>query len=156
MCHQVVTIPTRQWKLHHDAVDFLCSKECVLGFIREGRETIYKGTYSGGLMKVPVEGPVYNGIRYRSNYEVSVAKFFDDNNINFMYEPYTFKVSDDFYTPDFYVSEFDCFVEVKGLFGLGSKSKISKFLTLYPGINYVFIPNTLRNDFNRKRKNRRS
>jgi len=59
----------------------------------------------------------YKDILFRSSWEVTVAKFLDDNEILWEYEPETFYVSQDLsYTPDFYLQEYGIYLEVKGYF----------------------------------------
>jgi hypothetical protein len=61
----------------------------------------------------PIE-TVYNGYRFRSRLEARWAVFFDALNIKYEYEPEGFDLGDaGWYLPDFYLPEFDCFVEIK-------------------------------------------
>ncbi|MBQ2639251.1 MAG: MucR family transcriptional regulator [Bacilli bacterium] len=60
----------------------------------------------------------YNGILFRSKTEAKFAKYFDDNNIKYEYENYIFKYKqidglEHNYRPDFYLPEYDIFIEVK-------------------------------------------
>ena len=104
----------------------------------------------------------YNGYRFRSRLEARWAVFFDALGIKYEYEPEGFELSDGTkYLPDFYLPDFDYYVEVKGLnnhltddlnrvkiFVTDSKksviilssipySKKSKGLYLFPVINYI-------------------
>ena len=45
----------------------------------------------------------YNGIKFRSSWEVMRAKFLDDNNIVWKYEEITYDLGDSTYTPDFFI-----------------------------------------------------
>jgi len=60
----------------------------------------------------------YEGIVFRSSYEVRCAKILDKLNIKYEYEKQTLKIFDgrrpQYYLPDFYLPEFDIFIEVKG------------------------------------------
>jgi len=47
------------------------------------------------------------------------------------YEPKTFDLGNTTYTPDFYLTEFDCWIEIKGWFRIDAKRKIKKFKKLY-------------------------
>lgn len=61
----------------------------------------------------PIE-TVYNGYRFRSRLEARWAVFFDAAGIKYEYEPEGFELSDGTrYLPDFYLSEYDWYVEVK-------------------------------------------
>ena len=57
---------------------------------------------------------VYNGYKFRSRLEARWAVFFDAAGIKYEYEPQGFELSDGTkYLPDFYLPEYDWFVEVK-------------------------------------------
>lgn len=60
----------------------------------------------------------YGGIKFHGSWEVIVAKYFDENNIKWNREvkptSYFWDNSWHLYYPDFYLPEFDLYVEVKG------------------------------------------
>lgn len=59
----------------------------------------------------------YNGIIYRSKTEAKFAEYMDDNNIKYEYEKYLFEYELNGvlhnYRPDFYLPEYDTFLEIK-------------------------------------------
>lgn len=56
----------------------------------------------------------YNGLRFRSRLEARWAVFFDALGIRYLYEPEGFENADgDRYLPDFYLPNFNTYVEVK-------------------------------------------
>lgn len=58
---------------------------------------------------------VYNGYKFRSRLEARWAVFFDAAGIRYEYETQGFELEDGTrYLPDFYLPDFDLFVEVKG------------------------------------------
>ena len=62
----------------------------------------------------PIE-TVYNGYRFRSRLEARWAVFFDAAGIKYQYEPEGFEAKGGvMYLPDFYMLDFDVYVEVKG------------------------------------------
>jgi len=64
----------------------------------------------------------YKGIWMRSTWEVKYAKYLDKKNIKWQYEPETFDLGKVSYTPDFYLSKTNTYIEIKGY--LRSKDKI--------------------------------
>lgn len=57
----------------------------------------------------------YRGISLRSRWEIFVTKLFMYSDINFMYEPQRFQLTPNLsYIPDFYVPQYNKWVEVKG------------------------------------------
>jgi len=66
---------------------------------------------------------IYRRIRYRSKWEVYVAKLLFYNDICFQYEPKRFFFNASLsYLPDFYLPRFKSFLEVKGI--LTQKDKL--------------------------------
>lgn len=69
------------------------------------------GDIINGIQVIPT---FYRGIIYRSRTEARWAAFFDTLGINVEYEPEGFVLDGTPYLPDFYVREWDYFVEIKG------------------------------------------
>lgn len=55
----------------------------------------------------------YNGYRFRSRLEARWAIFFDELNLNWEYETEGYDIFGIWYLPDFYIKQYDCFVEIK-------------------------------------------
>lgn len=73
-------------------------------------------------------GWYYSGVHMRSSYEIMVAEILDRYNIEWQYEPKIFKLGDGCrYQPDFYLVEYDRWIEVKGYFTDVAKTKVAKF-----------------------------
>lgn len=145
VCNTIISIKSKDWKYQHDLLPIYCSRSCLLSAITSCKPT--NNSYINALIQPSLDGIFYDGIKYRSGYEVSVATFLNAEGLSFLYEPFQFSINCKTYTPDFYIPEYDCFMEVKGLFGLGNKAKIKKFVEQYPDLNYIFIPYTLKNEF---------
>jgi len=91
--------------------------------IGEARKFVHiKGTY---------EGDYYKGIWMRSSYEIKFAQFLDLSEIKWLYEPEVFDLDNTTYTPDFYIPEWDLYVEVKGWWRKQAKTKFMKFKKQY-------------------------
>jgi predicted DNA-binding protein YlxM (UPF0122 family) len=78
----------------------------------------------------------YNKTYFRSGWEANFAKWCDGSGIKWKYESKTFDLGNTTYTPDFYLPEFDCWIEIKGFFREKAKEKINIFLKLYPELNF--------------------
>jgi len=76
--------------------------------------------------------PEYKGIRFRSSYEVRVAKALDAYGIAWEYEPKRFNLGTCSYLPDFYLPGLGVYWEVKGYFGRESQKKIELFRSMHP------------------------
>ena len=69
----------------------------------------------------------YNGIKFRSRLEARWAVFFDTAKIRYEYEPEGYETEDGGkYLPDFYLPDFDLYVEVKRDTEEGIKEIIEK------------------------------
>lgn len=81
----------------------------------------------------------YNQINMRSSWEYIFAYWLDLSGVKWEYECKTFDLGDTIYIPDFYLPEFDCWIEIKGWWREKSIKKFKKFKKVYPDINiYVF------------------
>lgn len=77
----------------------------------------------------------YKDIRMDSSWEVKVAKYFDDNQIEWSYGKLKFILSDGrYYFPDFEITKDNkiIIVEVKGYFRESNKQKFNQFKIEYP------------------------
>jgi len=75
----------------------------------------------------------YKGIWMRSSWEIKYAKYLDKNNIKWLYESKTFDLGNTTYTPDFYLPEFNLYIEVKGWWRDDAKKKFEEFKQRYCG-----------------------
>ena len=77
----------------------------------------------------------YKSIYFRSSWEANFAKWLDLSGAEWKYEPRAFEVTVNNkktnYIPDFYLSEFDCYVEIKGYWRFNAKDKVNQFLKTY-------------------------
>lgn len=64
--------------------------------------------------------------RFRSDYELSVAKNLAERGVKFEYEKHKFQYQPKpkMYTPDFYLPEMDIYVEAKGFFKPADRQKM--------------------------------
>lgn len=63
------------------------------------------------------ESCLYDGVYYRSSWEVNFAKFLDSRRIKYTYESsrfeYTYNNIVHYYIPDFYLEDYNIFIEIK-------------------------------------------
>ena len=65
-------------------------------------------------MKIKVIETEYKGYKFRSRLEARWAVFFDEIGVTWEYEKEGYDLDGDWYLPDFFVHEWNCFIEVKG------------------------------------------
>lgn len=73
----------------------------------------------------------YDGYRFRSRLESRWATFFNALKIPYRYEPDGFVLEGTPYLPDFYLPQFDCFVEIKGVEPTEDELRKARLLCLY-------------------------
>jgi hypothetical protein len=77
----------------------------------------------------------YKNYILKSGWELKVAQHFDNNKIDFLYEPTTFSLNKKHtYTPDFLLLKGNLYIEVKGYWRKENKEKFKLFKKLYPNI----------------------
>ena len=79
--------------------------------------------------------------RYKSRFEFDFATYLENNNIEFEYEQhkFTYVPKQRTYTPDFYLPEFDMFIETKGQFVGSDRSKHKLIAEQYPDLDLRFV-----------------
>ena len=82
----------------------------------------------------------YKNIWMRSSWEIKFAMWMDLSNIKWKYEPRFFELKKSTYTPDFYLPEFDCYIEIKGYWRKDAKQKFVQFKKIYNNIS-IFLFN---------------
>jgi hypothetical protein len=150
-CGEMTYLPLKEMKyLNHD-FPFLCCKECLLREVfklgRVEKPVEYKRIYGVDLLG---QGEVFSaalGISFRSRFELKVAEFLLAWGVKFEYESIIFEWDGHIYIPDFYLPEHDCFLEVKGSWRLGNKSKLRSFQEAFPEVSLILVPYTMRNSF---------
>ena len=77
---------------------------------------------------------------FRSNWEIFIAETLEDLEVNWEFEPkrFYFRGEKESYLPDFYLPDFDVWIEVKGYMDKRSKRRIRLFKK-YEKPNFVLI-----------------
>ncbi len=80
-------------------------------------------------------------MRYKSRFEFDFATYLENNNIEFEYEQhkFTYVPKQRTYTPDFYLPEYDMFIETKGQFVGSDRSKHKLIAEQYPDLDLRFV-----------------
>lgn len=81
----------------------------------------------------------YKSTWMRSSYEISFAKWLDENHIKWLYESKTFDLGNTTYTPDFYLPENDTYIEIKGFWRDDAKKKFNLFKKQYSKIKIEIL-----------------
>lgn len=81
----------------------------------------------------------YKNIWMKSSWELNFAKWLDGSNIKWLYEPKIFDLGNITYTPDFYLPEFDYYIEIKGWWRGNAQKKFTSFLTKYNKLNIKLL-----------------
>ncbi|MBC8549548.1 MAG: hypothetical protein H8D23_07840 [Candidatus Brocadiales bacterium] len=110
-----------------DNFELFCSYKCVLSYIAQCDTKA--PTIPVNPPKVGLDFNQYDVVTkafYRSWYEVWLARCFKKHKVKFKYEPHSFFFDGHYYTPDFYLPDKEIYIEVKGLWRRGSKTKVRK------------------------------
>lgn len=93
-------------------------------------------------------------MRYKSRFEFDFATYLESKNINFEYEPKKFKYipKERTYTPDFYLVDYDMFIETKGHFVASDRSKHKLIAEQYPDLDLRFVFQDSKQRLNKKSK----
>lgn len=67
------------------------------------------------MTKIAAIPTTYKNVRFRSRLESNWARWLDDQEIVWSYEPEGFKIGGVWYLPDFYLPEINTIIEVKGV-----------------------------------------
>ena len=118
-------------KEHTDETKLQISKQSTKNARKGNKSNFYGKKYWPKREKL-----FFKDIYFRSNWEILTVKYFEENNIKWQYEPKYFIINDKCtYTPDFYLSELDKWIEVKGYWRDDAITKFAEFKIIYPNIN---------------------
>ena len=85
-------------------------------------------------IKIYGKGAYYKNIWMRSSWEIKFAYFLDLSGYKWLYESKTFDLGNMTYTPDFYIPEWDLYIEIKGYWRKDAKRKFKLFKKLNPKV----------------------
>jgi hypothetical protein len=157
-CEECETRTSMKESEFYSGLPFFCSASCISHIIDAyplGKFSLPKKVLKGNKKVVEEEAsfPVMgNELYVRSRFEAVFAEwFFKTRREILQYEPCTFilhhKKGIAHYTPDFWIPERGLFIEVKGMWKLGSRSKMNLMLKTYPNLPILWIPWAARRTF---------
>jgi hypothetical protein len=111
-----------------------CSNKCAMKIIG-GRPTSPKAARG----KAGIRKDISKNIYFYSRWEANIARLFNYLGIKWEYQPKTFNLVSQNYTPDFYLSEYSTYIEVKNFLWKYSKIRDKKFRKLYPDISLKLL-----------------
>lgn len=106
-----------------------CSNACAMT-VTGGKPTSPKASRG----KAGIRKDISNTIYFHSRWEANYARVLNYLSVKWMYEPKTFDLKTQNYTPDFYLPTTDEYIEVKNFLWKYSKIRDKKFRKLYPNI----------------------
>jgi hypothetical protein len=151
-CGGFAAIPSKDLSKVELRFGFHCSPRCILEEIRKAGDVRPLDSLIKGYHRVrapsDLDPPEIWSYRFdcgfRSHYEVAIAHWLTDERVIWEFEPFAFRLANGgSYTPDFLTGH-GAFLEVKGLWTFGQKSKLDRFIAEYPGVRLIVIPWTLR------------
>jgi len=89
--------------------------------------------------KAGIRKDIDNDIYFYSRWEANIARLFIHLGIKWIHQPKTFDLKTQTYTPDFYLPEYNTYIEVKNFLWKYSKIRDRKFRKLYPDISLILI-----------------
>ncbi len=116
--------------------------DSILNTIQSGRYTPQNNAFKGIGYREDLNH------FFRSRWEANIARLFDYFGIIWQYEPNRFRLNNFVYIPDFYLPEFDKYVEISGFVREKKATKISIFNEKFPnklihidGTEYTILDN---------------
>ena len=103
--------------------------------ITGGRPTSPKASRGKAGIRKDISETIY----FHSRWEANFARLQNYLGIKWIYEPKTFDLGTQNYTPDFYLPEKNLYIEVKNFLWKYSKVRDEKFRKLYPNIKLKMI-----------------
>lgn len=111
-----------------------CSNSCAMAVIG-GRPTSPRASRGKAGIRIDINKSIY----FYSRWEANVARLLNYLGISWIYQPKSFNLVTQNYTPDFYLPEFNVYIEVKNFLWKYSKIRDRKFRNLYPDIRLILL-----------------
>ena len=111
-----------------------CSNQCAM-IVIGGKPTSPKASRG----KAGIRNDISNSIYFYSRWEANIARLFNFLGIKWIHQPQSFNLNSQTYTPDFYLPDYNLYIEVKNFMWKYSKLRDEKFRKLYPQIKLELI-----------------
>jgi hypothetical protein len=111
-----------------------CSNKCAMKVVG-GKPTSPKAARGKAGIRKDISKIIY----FYSRWEANIVRLFNYLGIEWVYQPKTFDLCSQNYTPDFYLPEHNIYLEVKNFLWKYSKIRDRKFRKLYPDINLILL-----------------
>ena len=111
-----------------------CSNDCAMAVIG-GKPTSPRAARGKAGIRKDISKTIY----FYSRWEANIARLFNFLGINWEYQPKTFDLCSQNYTPDFYLPDRNAYVEVKNFLWKYSKIRDRKFRKIYPNIKLILL-----------------
>jgi hypothetical protein len=111
-----------------------CSNKCHMA-VTGGKPTSPKAARGKAGIRKDISKIIY----FYSRWEANFARLLNYLDIKWRYQPKTFDLITQNYTPDFYLPKYNTYVEIKNFLWKYSKIRDEKFRELYPKINLVLL-----------------
>ena len=111
-----------------------CSNKCAMAVIG-GKPTSPKAARGKAGIRKDISKTIY----FYSRWEANIARLLNYLGIKWIFQSRTFNLNSQNYTPDFYLPEYNTYIEVKNFLWKYSKIRDKKFRRLYPNINLILL-----------------
>lgn len=111
-----------------------CSVKCAMNIIG-GRPTSPRASRGKAGIRKDISDTIY----FYSRWEANFARLLNHLKIEWQYQPKTFDLKTQRYTPDFYLPYADNYIEIKNFLWKYSKIRDDKFRRIYPGVKLQLL-----------------
>lgn len=111
-----------------------CGNKCAMAVIG-GKPTSPKASKGKGGVRSDIDNNIY----FYSRWEANFARLLNYSNIKWEYQPRTFDLVTQKYTPDFYLPDCKTYIEIKNFLWKYSETRDRKFRELYPKIRLILF-----------------
>lgn len=111
-----------------------CSNQCAMGVIG-GKPTSPRASRGKAGIRKDISSTIY----FYSRWEANMARLYTYLGVKWIYAPTSFDLKGQTYTPDFYLPQYNTYIEVKNFWWKYSVERDRKFRKLYPTLKLEVI-----------------